>query len=312
MESMPEFLCGRISVRRGGLTVPLMPLALASPLNPPASSRLISENHRVHRIEIPEHEHENFCLHLQTLGNPRLEWWWDGKNGVEEPRPGSLILLPPGTRDRLRWEGISERFIISLDSEYVSAVAVDSGCNRTVDFQTRWHFRDAALQSILAEIGREFSAGWPLGRLYADSLGLRLALALLKRQTLRPLVFRNAHGGLTWRALKLSVEYITDNLHRDIRLSDIARTVGLSQFHFARMFRTAAGQTPYQYLLDQRIARAKHLLRMTALPIEQIGTAVGFDRVTAFSRSFASREGLSARSWRKEVRCSSEFRFGRD
>jgi AraC family transcriptional regulator len=277
-----------------------MPGPLASPLKPPASTRLITENHRVHSIEIPEHEHENFCLHLQTLGSPKLEWWWDGKNGVEQPRAGSLILLPPGTRDRLRWEEISERFIVSLDSEYVSAVADDSGCNRTVSFQTRWHFRDAALQSILAEIGREFSAGWPLGRLYADSLGLRLALALLKGQTLQRLVFRAARGGLPGRALRLSFEYMTENLHRDIRLSDIARTVGLSQFHFARMFRNATGQTAYQYLLDQRIARAKHLLRTTALSIEEIGTAVGFERVTAFSRSFASREGLSARSWRKE------------
>ena len=312
MESMPEFLCGRISVRRGGSTVPLMPLTPASPLHPQASSRLIGENHRVQSIEIPEHEHENFCLHLQTLGSPKLEWWWDGKNGVEHPRPGSLILLPPGTRDRLRWEGISERLIVSLDSDYVSTVAVDAGCNQTVDFQTRWHFSDAALQSILGEIGREFSAGWPLGRLYADSLGLRLALALLKGQTLQPLVFPAARGGLPSRALKLSLEFITENLHRDIRLSDIAGTVGLSQFHFAHMFRDATGQTPHQYLLDQRMARAKHLLRTTALSIEEIGTAVGFERATAFSRSFASREGVSARSWRREVLRPSEFRFGRD
>jgi AraC family transcriptional regulator len=216
---MSEFLPDKISVRRGGSTVPLMPGSLTSPMGPPVSSRLISENHRVHNMEIPEHEHENFCLHLQTLGSPKLEWWWDGKNGIEQPRPRSLILLPPGTRDRLRWEGISERLIISLDSEYVSAVAVDAGCNRTVDFQTRWHFRDAGLQFILAEIGREFSAGWPLGKLYADSLGLRLALALLKGQTLQPLVFPAARGGLPWRALRLSLEYITENLQREIRVS---------------------------------------------------------------------------------------------
>ncbi len=301
MKSMPELLCGRISVRRGGTTVPLMPLTPASALNPPASSRLIGEHHRVHSIEIPEHEHEHFCLHLQTLGSPKLEWWWDGKNGVEQPRPGSLILLPPGTRDRLRWEGISERFIISLDSEYVGAVAVDSGCNRIVDFRTRWNFHDAGLQCILAEIAREFSAGWPFGTLYADALGLRLALALLKAQTLQPLVLRTARGGLPWRVLRISLDYMTENLHRDIRLSEIAKTVGLSQFHFARVFRKTTGQTPWQYVLDQRIVRAKHLLRTTTLSIEDIGVAVGFERVTAFSRSFASREKLSARSWRKEA-----------
>jgi AraC family transcriptional regulator len=221
-------------------------------------------------------------------------------NGIEHPKAGSLILLLPGTRDRLRWEGISERFIVSLDSEYVSTIADDAASHRTVSFQTRWHFRDAALQSMLAEIGREFFAGWPLGRLYADWLGLRLALALLKGQTLQRLVFRAVRGGLPGRTLRHSLEYMTENLHRDIRLSDIARTGGLSQFHFARMFRNATGQTAYQYLLDQRIAWAKHLLRTIAFSIQEIGAAVGFERVTAFSRSFASREGLSARSWRKE------------
>ena len=104
----------RISVRRGSSTVPLMPGTIHPVATDSPSSRLLGEKHRVHNIEIPEHEHEHFCLHLQTFGNPMLEWWWDGRSGIEHPKPGSLILLPPGTRDRLCWKGISERYVIRL------------------------------------------------------------------------------------------------------------------------------------------------------------------------------------------------------
>jgi AraC family transcriptional regulator len=119
---MNVFQPTRISVRRGGSAVPLMPgtidpLATSSP-----SPRLLGERHRLRNVEIPEHEHEHFCLHLQTSGTRTLEWWWNGKHGVECPKPGSLILLPPGTQDRLRWEGLSERYVVSLDAAYMSTV----------------------------------------------------------------------------------------------------------------------------------------------------------------------------------------------
>ena len=180
-------------------------------------------------------------------------------------------------------------------------VVTEAGGNKVPEFHTRWHFQDAALRSVLSEIGHEFSEGWPLGGLYADLLSLRLASVLLARHAASPVPPTAMRGGLSSRSLRMCLEFVTDNLHRQIRLADVARVADLSQFHFARLFRETTGQTPYQYHLQQRICRAKYLLRTTSSSIEEIGATVGFASLASFSRSFTSQEGISPRSWRTQI-----------
>ena len=119
---MESFVPARISVRRGGAEVPLMP-GRGNVLSQVPQAKLIGERHRVGNLEIPEHEHESFCLHFQLSGAPNLEWWCNGRHGIEKPTAGALILLPSGTRDRARWEGVSERIMVSLDANVVREVS---------------------------------------------------------------------------------------------------------------------------------------------------------------------------------------------
>jgi AraC-like DNA-binding protein len=99
------------------------------------------------------------------------------------------------------------------------------------------------------------------------------------------------------KTLKFSLEFITDNLHKDLHLTEIASTAGLSPFHFARLFRNATGQTPHQYLREQRLRRARELLRSSCLPVSQIGTEVGLPNHAHFARTFREREGLTPTAW---------------
>lgn len=295
-----SFVPTRISVRRGGAEVPLMPGA-QNVISSSVWPKLIGERHRVGDLEIPEHEHETFCMHLQISGNAGLEWWCSGRNGLEAPTPGALILLPPGTRDRLRWEGSSERIVVSLDSSVVQEVAQQIKPALNPRFCVRWHFRDEAMQHLLAEIGRESEAGWPLGALYADLLGLALSNLLLTRHTNSPVTLPICSGGMSTRCLKSTLEYVSDNLHKDLRLGEIAAISGLSPFHFARLFRKTTGATPHQYHLAQRIRKAKEYLRFSLRPVAEIGIEVGFQNAAHFTRTFRSREGMTPTEWRAEI-----------
>ena len=288
-------------LRNGSLCL-LMPVSAfrAAVLESP-SSRILGEKHRVGTLEIPEHEHQHFCIHLQTSGLATLRWWSNGKNGIEAHRPGSLILLPPGTRDHLRWEGSSERYILSLDSDYVKSVAQEMGLHALPDFQTRWQFHDAALQLVLSDMCEQFAGGWVLGKLYADLQSLRLAELLLASHTLAPCTVRPHRVGLDYRRLRLSMEFLTDNVHRDVSLIEVAHAVGLSPFHFARLFQQQTGSTPFGYHAEQRVRRAKQLLRNTALSVEAVAQEVGFTNASSFSRAFRLRADVSPRQWRKRA-----------
>lgn len=285
----------RVSVQQRNRMVPLLPGPVPRRAAQPWR-HLVLEHRTVGAIEIPEHEHHDFCLHLQLRGSTEMEWWSEGQNRVEHTMPGSLILLAAGTRDRLRWSSPSERLVLSLKPELLQRVGgVDAAA-----FHNRWSLRDPALANLLRELGREAKEEFPLGQLYADLLEEDLAELLVRRYAGVPPALQR-HGGLPDAKLRRALEFITDNLGRDLRLGEIASEAGLSAFHFARQFRAATGQTPHQYLLDQRIARAKSLLTSRTLAVQDIAAQTGFSSATNFVRAFRQRVGVPPLAWSRNA-----------
>jgi AraC-like DNA-binding protein len=83
-----------------------------------------------------------------------------------------------------------------------------------------------------------------------------------------------------------------------LRLSDIASELGLSPFSTVRQFRAACGKTPYAYLLELRLERAKVLLAGSRTPIADVGSMVGFPELSHFSRFFKAATGYSPSAYR--------------
>jgi AraC family transcriptional regulator len=287
----------RISVVRDSRLVPLLPSSSKPASREQPWKDLLLERHTVPAIEIPEHEHRDFCLHLQTEGSDPMEWWSEGKNRIERTAPGSMILLPPGTRDRLLWRGTSKRIILSFPDDLLKNLVEDAG-GAVPSFQSQWSLQDPALRYLVTEMGREASEGWPLGKLYADLAATSLASLLLRRHALEKLFLPETRGGLPGPQLRQAMEYMTANLDRDLHLDQIARQLDLSAFHFARQFRVSTGQTPYQYLMDQRIRRAMQLLRERDWPVSEVAQLTGFGSAVNFTRTFRQRIGVTPQVWR--------------
>ncbi|HEY4323060.1 MAG TPA: AraC family transcriptional regulator [Mucilaginibacter sp.] len=79
--------------------------------------------------------------------------------------------------------------------------------------------------------------------------------------------------------------FIDQNYHEPINLDAISGKAFFSSYHFIRLFKKIYGKTPHQYLTGVRIDKAKMLLR-TAMPIQQVCFAIGFDSVGSFSTLF--------------------------
>lgn len=85
-----------------------------------------------------------------------------------------------------------------------------------------------------------------------------------------------------------------------LTLDEVAQSVGLSAFHLMRVFRSATGITPHQYLMRARLLRAVALLRDTGAPITDVAYDAGWSDLSNFTRTF-----------RRDVGCSpGEFRRG--
>jgi AraC-like DNA-binding protein len=87
-----------------------------------------------------------------------------------------------------------------------------------------------------------------------------------------------------------------------IELDDVARTSGLSAFHFLRLFTKVLGVTPHQYLLRTRLRRAARLLADESLPITGSALDVGFNDLSNFVRTFHRAAGVSPRRFRAAAR----------
>lgn len=96
--------------------------------------------------------------------------------------------------------------------------------------------------------------------------------------------------------------WIDDHSHQAVDLESTAREVGLSPFHFLRLFARVLGVTPHQYLVRSRLRRAARLLADDARPITDIAYAVGFGDLSNFVRTFHRAAGVSPRAFRKAAK----------
>jgi AraC family transcriptional regulator len=281
----------------------IVPLLSATPLLDSRFSPwkgLLVEKHSVGAIEVPEHEHSTFCLHMQTSGPVEMQWRSDGHQGREITTPGSLILLTPGTRDTIRWDGPSRRVIVSLDDALLGRASQELELPQPLSFQNHWAFEDRQLRLLLSEILREMEDGWTMGPLYGDHLGMALSLALVRKYGHAAPVTLPQKPGLTQPHLRRVLDYIAQYSHTNLRLADLAQVSGTSTFHFARLFREATGVPPHQYLMQQRIARAKTLLRSPGHNVIDVAAATGFVSPSHFAKTFRRIVGVTPTEWKSK------------
>jgi len=93
-----------------------------------------------------------------------------------------------------------------------------------------------------------------------------------------------------------------EQLHRKLRIGELAAAAGLSVSHLTRLFRAATGLTPLAFLQQRRMARARTLLERTTLPVAAVMAQVGVSDRSHFARDFRRAYGRTPRMLRLEQR----------
>jgi transcriptional regulator GlxA family with amidase domain len=89
-----------------------------------------------------------------------------------------------------------------------------------------------------------------------------------------------------------------DHLDQRLHLPRLAEVASMSVRNFSRRFRAETGATPLQWLLAQRVARARELLETTTLTVETIAHRCGFTDAPTLRRHFARQTGTTPRAYR--------------
>lgn len=102
-----------------------------------------------------------------------------------------------------------------------------------------------------------------------------------------------------YRRLHHARDYMAAAYDQPLTLDEVGRVACLSPNHLLRTFRALFGQTPHQYLTEQRLAVARRLLLTTDIPVTTICLEVGFISPGSFSRLFACRFGSPPDRYRR-------------
>lgn len=92
--------------------------------------------------------------------------------------------------------------------------------------------------------------------------------------------------------------FISDNLDKPLTVIEVATYLGMSPRHLSRLMKRYTGHSFTDYVLRERLVRAKGLLLNTQLSIEHIASLVGFSSIHYFSKMFKWKNGISPSRFR--------------
>ena len=237
------------------------------------------------RVEDVLHRAADFGLpaiadHLLVfhLGRPlRIEEHVRGSEG--RLHEGSMTILPAEapTRWQLQRQGDVRHLHLFLDARFIARVAAEADVNPDrVELVPAIGVRDPRFEQIGLGFLGELHSGSLGGRVYAESLAALLAVQLLRHHSSVTLPEPRRATRLPQATLRRATDYVEAHLGDDVSLAAIAGTVGLSPYHFARLFRATTGLSPHQYVIRRRVERARLLLTTTDRSLAAIARDVGF------------------------------------
>ena len=141
-----------------------------------------------------------------------------------------------------------------------------------------------------------------MGQLYVESLTQVLIIHLLRHYSTSTQNIAPKHGSLTTSQLRQAIDYVQAHLDRNLSLAEIAAAINISPTYFSKLFKRATGSSPHQYMIQQRIERAKELLKTTDLAIANVALQVGFSSQSHLTQHFKRLTGVTPKQVSKITR----------
>jgi AraC family transcriptional regulator len=225
------------------------------------------------------------------------EWRWSGQ-GWKPARiaTGGVNVLPALMPHAGRWHSSAENLLVEIAPELISATA---GAHSAVELRPSTAVEDPWIAQTVLALEDDLRSGSPTGRLYGETLGTALAAHVGRRYA--DLRRESRCGGLPDPVLRRVLEYIGDHLATNLSLQELASLAQMDAFLFVRRFKQSTGLPPHQYILRERIERAKSLLANVEMSIAEIALRSGFASQSHFATAFRRISKLSPRAYRNAV-----------
>jgi AraC family transcriptional regulator len=213
---------------------------------------------------------------------------------------GDTFIVPAHVKHFVSHPHESEELIITLAPDRFARCAYEFAESDRLELLPTFAKADPLIYGIGQSLKLALEAPKPGDQLYVDSLVTALSMHLLRNYCDRSQKIPSYQEGLPRYKLNQVLDYVQTHLDQDIPLTDLAATIGMSQYYFLRSFRQSLGITPHRYIQQQRIEQAKGLLKQREMAIADIALECGFANQTHFTKSFRQTTGMTPKAYREQ------------
>jgi AraC family transcriptional regulator len=229
-----------------------------------------------------------------------------GEQHETHARPGTIFLAPAGVQEEISITGVHEQVLhLYIPQQTFNSLASDDTF-RPDPYSLRYlsDIQDDMIleigRAILSEMTAESSAGSMFAEAAARVLAARLAHSYAEPARSRPQGHRSHR--LDEIRLRRVLDYIAENLGRDITVAQLASVACLSPSHFASMFSVTMGVSPHRYVSRQRLRSAMTLLADGKQSLSNIAFGCRFSSQASFNRAFRRATGVTPGDYRRARR----------
>jgi len=280
---------------------------LVFPRSPILSSKkarwngIVVEYHRQPAHETPQHFSTQHIISIHIRRKVTVEKRVEnGRLEREHIVPGDVSIYPAKVHQMVRWDKEGEFMHLYLEPAIITSAASELFDADGVEILPIFRTHDPLIEQIGLALKAEVESGELASRLYVESLTSTLSAHLIRHYSAFKQKISTYSGGLQHK-LRWAIEYINENLEQDLTLSELAATVGMSPYHFARVFKQLTGFPPHQYLVQRRLEQAKMLLAATDLAIAEIAYRVGFANQSHFTTLFRKHTAVTPKAYRNAL-----------
>ena len=196
---------------------------------------------------IPQHRPRQHVVCLHHFDEPmKFERNLDGRTRRETTANGDIAFLPADAPTRLRPATKEPERLLSysylvFEPTYLAELALTNGIGRPLDFIPRFASPDPLLHQITAALTSAPRIKDPAANLFIETLVIAAGAQILRNyaEVRYPL---SGPPRLTNDQLTAAIDFIHDHIGESLELGSISRAAGLSEFHFARLFKAALPQ----------------------------------------------------------------------
>ena len=247
--------------------------------------------------ETPEHYPTQHVIAIQTEGIVEAERKLGDRTRKEQIRVGDVCLVPAHTRHWIHAEGKHGLILLGIEPGSIAEIFPDNLDTKNIELLPHFAQADPFIYHLGLSLKKALQVNTVDSRFYAESLSVALIAHLMQFYTAKNPVANDVFYEDI--KIKRAKDYIYACLTKKISLQAIADTVGVSKYHFCRIFKQSTGLTPWQYVIQQRIELAKQLLKNSQLSIWQISDRLGYSNSTQFTNFFRQHTGITPSDFRK-------------